>query len=1427
MNFGTPVAITANTVYVASYHAPNGRYAVNTGYFASSGQDLPPLHALANGVSGGNGVYAYGATPAFPTSTFQSSNYWVDVVFVSSAGPDTTPPTVTITTPTSAPTFSTGATPLNLGGTASDNVGVTQVSWTNDRGGSGVATGTASWSVSGVPLQSGVNLITVTARDAANNTGTATLSVTYTPDTTAPTVSGRTPAVGATNVPLGTSVTATFSEALDPATVNTSTFELRNPSGVLVPATVGWNAAALTATLTPSAPLTASTVYTVTLRGGATGMKDLAGNALAADIGWSFTTGTDGCPCTIWPSTATPAVASTSDTRATNLGVKFRSDVSGFITGIRFYKGSANTGTHVGRLWTSTGQLLATATFTGETASGWQQVNFGTPVAITANTVYVASYRAPNGRFAVNSNYFATSGQDRPPLHALQNGVSGGNGVFVRGGASAFPTSTSQASNYWVDVVFVSSLGPDTTAPTVTITAPTSAPTFSTSTNPLTVSGTASDAVGVTQVSWTNDRGGSGVATGTASWSVSGVPLQTGVNLITVTARDAANNLGTDTLSVTYTPDTTAPTVTGRSPAVGATNVALGTNVTATFNEALDPATVSTSTFELRNPGGALVAATVGWNAATLTATLTPSAPLTASTVYTATLRGGATGMKDLAGNALAANVTWSFTTGAGACAANPISTENCLPGNPASEWDISGAGDPNIQGFATDISVNRGSTVSFKVDSASSYRIDIYRMGYYGGMGARKVATIPSVTQQNQPNCLTEASSGLIDCGNWTLSASWAVPANATSGIYFAKLVRADTGGASHIVFVVRDDSSTSDIVFQTSDTTWQAYNNWGGNSLYTGGPGTNPGRAYKVSYNRPFNTREVDGGQDWLFNAEYPMVRWLEANGYNVSYITGVDSDRFGTLLLNHPIYLSVGHDEYWSGAQRANVEAARNAGKHLAFFSGNEIFWKTRWEQSIDGSATAHRTLVSYKETHANAKIDPTAAWTGTWRDPRFSPPADGGRPENALSGTIFMVNGGGPVVGITVPAEDGKMRFWRNTSVANLAAGQSATLPTGTLGYEWDVDADNGFRPSGLFRLSTTTLPNAPVLQDFGSTYSSGTATHSLTLYRHSSGALVFGAGTIQWTWGLDATHDRAGTPADVRMQQATLNLLADMGAQPATRQSGLVAASASTDSVAPSSLVTSPIAGATVQLGQLVTISGTATDAGGGVVGGVEVSVDGGTTWRRANGRESWTFAWTPATLGSVTIRTRAADDSGNLETPGVGTTVTVVNTPGSCPCTIWPSSATPTVVSDSDATGIELGVKFRSDVNGFITGIRFYKGSTNTGTHVANLWTLGGQQLATATFTGETASGWQQVSFPAPVAITANTVYIASYFAPNGRYSVDSPYFASSGQDRPPLHALQDGVSGGNGVYTYSSTSTFPSSTFQSSNYWVDVVFTQ
>ena len=758
----------------------------------------------------------------------------------------------------------------------------------------------------------------------------------------------------------------------------------------------------------------------------------------------------------------------------------------------------------------------------------------------------------------------------------------------------------------------------------------------------------------------------------------------------------------------------------------------------------------------------------------------------------------------------------------------NQIACENTKTGNPKSEWDVSGSGSTTIQGFATQMSVNVSDTVNntvhFKVNTpARSYTVGIYRMGYYQGNGARLIATVnPTATlPQTQPPCLTNATTGLVDCGNWAESASWTVPTSAVSGIYFAKLTRTDgTTGASHVFFVVRNDASTSDLLFQTSDTTWQAYNSYGGNSLYVGSPA---GRAYKVSYNRPFGTRGT-GPEDFVFNSEYPMVRFMEANGYDVSYTSGADTDRGGQQLggrVNKPkAFLSVGHDEYWSGNQRTNVEAARDAGVNLAFFSGNEVFWKTRWENSIDASGTPYRTLVTYKETHANAVIDPQdpPTWTGTWRDPRFSPPADGGRPENRLTGTIFKVNSG--TVNLQVPAADGKMRLWRGTTVATQGAGATATLGTGTVGYEWDEDTDNGFRPPGLIRLSTTQATGVQVLQDYGSTYGGGNATHSLTLYRAPSGALVFGGGTTQWSWGLDSNHDRGSGAASVPMKQATVNLFADFGAQPATLQSGLVAAAKSTDIAAPTVTIAAPTGGSTVQSGAATTISGTATDTGGGVVGGVEVSTDGGSTWHPASGRGTWTYAWTPGTSGTVTIMARATDDSANI---GASASVTVTVTARSCPCSIWGSGATPAVAADPDGTANELGVKFRSDVAGQVTALRFYKGAGNTGSHVGHLWTSTGTQLATVNFTGETASGWQQAALSPSVTLTAGTTYVVSYSAPNGHYAEDDNYFLASATDAPPLHALKDGTDGPNGVYRTGTG--FPTQVYQSANYWVDVVF--
>ncbi|GAA2853748.1 DUF4082 domain-containing protein [Paenarthrobacter ilicis] len=758
--------------------------------------------------------------------------------------------------------------------------------------------------------------------------------------------------------------------------------------------------------------------------------------------------------------------------------------------------------------------------------------------------------------------------------------------------------------------------------------------------------------------------------------------------------------------------------------------------------------------------------------------------------------------------------LTATTAVAAGPCdpVVNAVVCENSKTGSPPSEWDINGAGDDSIQGFATDISVNAGQPIRFKVDTkALNYMIAIYRTGWYGGNGARKIADVtPSVLRQTQPACRSDLTTELYDCGTWAVSATWQVPATAVSGVYIALLTRPDTGAKSHITFIVRNDGNRSAVVFQTADQTWQAYNTYGGSDFYQGAAN---GRAYKVSYNRPMATRDGPGGRDFYFSNEYPMVRFLEQNGYDVSYISGLDSDRSGGELLNHKVFLSVGHDEYWSGPQRANVTAARDAGVNLQFLSGNEMYWRTRFEPSaVDG--TANRTLTCYKETWGNAKIDPSSQWTGTWRDPRFAAQSNGGGlPENALTGTMYMSNHSD--LPVTVKADEGKTRLWRNTSLTSIPAGSSVALAPHTVGYESNEDLDNGFRPAGVIRLSTTVGSVPEYLQDYGNTVAPGSTTHNVTLYRAPSGALVFSAGSVQWTWGLDQEHDGAGAPADVRMRQAQVNLLADMGAQPATRAAGLAAAVASTDTAKPTTTITSPANGATVAHGSSVTVSGTAADVGG-VVAGVEVSTDAGATWHPAQGKQNWTYTYIQKGLSTATVQARAIDDSVNT-----GTAATV-NLTLIGPYSVF-GQTVPVVKDSGDGGAYEMGLRFTPSVDGFITGVRFYKSTANTGTHTGSLWSSTGERLATTTFTNETASGWQTALFSQAVPVAAGQKYTVSYWAPNGHYASKDTQWASFGATDAPLK-----VAGGFGAEpagVYATSSSFPTTSFNGGNYFADAVF--
>lgn len=286
--------------------------------------------------------------------------------------------------------------------------------------------------------------------------------VTAATDTVAPTVVAKTPAPGATNVEAGTPVTARFSEPVDPASV---TMTLTSSAGATVEGTVTYDAPSETATFTPTDPLGDGSFQVAV-----SGAQDLAGNPLATPVIWTFIVGSVQCPCSIWPPDATPTTADSGGTGGAEVGTRFHSDVDGYVTGVRFYKSAANTGTHTGHVWTSGGTLLGSVTFSDETGSGWQTATFANPVAVTAGASYVVSYHSPTGHYSADNGYFSLHGVDNRPLHANKDCCGESNGVY-RSGTSGFPADSWQATNYWVDVVF-DTHATDTVAPSVLSTTP-------------------------------------------------------------------------------------------------------------------------------------------------------------------------------------------------------------------------------------------------------------------------------------------------------------------------------------------------------------------------------------------------------------------------------------------------------------------------------------------------------------------------------------------------------------------------------------------------------------------------------------------------------------------------------------------------------------------------------------------------------------------------------------------------------------------------------------------------------------------------------------------------------------------------------------------------------------------------------------------
>ena len=654
---------------------------------------------------------------------------------------------------------------------------------------------------------------------------------------------------------------------------------------------------------------------------------------------------------------------------------------------------------------------------------------------------------------------------------------------------------------------------------------------------------------------------------------------------IRIRARDAAGNWSDySTPSVPLTTAATGPTVVAglARPVVRSGTVQL--DVTAT------PPGAETIT----SHSWAIVGGGAGSLTNANTATPTYTAPSSGSAVVTVRDTVTASG-----GGSATADVLVSY-------AANIVAAENALTGTARATWDLSSpdlGGHPALQGFCDGFSVNKSDTASFKIaqSDGAGWTAQVYRLGWYNGDGARLYGTLtPSggqlTTSQSQPapgdaDPVTTKLSA--DASNWSASLTWSPPAWAPSGIYILRLNRTG-GGASHVTFVVRDDARAADLMFMPADSTWNAYNAWGGmgtdqytgNSLYYG---TNVDQynadcARFVSYDRPVvNRGAADAGRsygavEWstFFTSEYPMLRFVERNGIDTKYYSCLDAsgDATGTHLKGGSgravvkAAIFVGHNEYWSDAMRAGWESARDAGVSVFSAAGNEVFWRTYGSGTPD-AAGRPRIYECYKSTIGARGSTGRTQWTGSWRDPDGAGKG-GNSPENSFTGTIFVVNGPN-LKSLVVPFAGGysAQPIWRDTSVAALTTGQSFTSPSQILGFEWDTYGPAGTDGAGAsfmasphvrarFCSDVTYAVSGDLLVDAGDVYGSGNATHRLVVYPGGAGAIVFGTGTVNWSLGCDSanTYQQGADNTSNVIQQATLNMLTDMGAPPTTLMSGL-------------------------------------------------------------------------------------------------------------------------------------------------------------------------------------------------------------------------------------------------------------------------------
>jgi hypothetical protein len=452
-----------------------------------------------------------------------------------------------------------------------------------------------------------------------------------------------------------------------------------------------------------------------------------------------------------------------------------------------------------------------------------------------------------------------------------------------------------------------------------------------------------------------------------------------------------------------------------------------------------------------------------------------------------------------------------------------PTTAENARAGT--SDWRLSDEAKNNeIAGYASATSINRGESIDFFVNTTDAmFRLDIFRMGWYSGLGGRRMLATQTLAGEVQAACPPQKDTRMIQC-RWHKSYTLSVPNDPDhsqwmSGYYVAKLT-GSSGKQSYIIFVVRDDTRPSEVLMQAGVTTYQAYNSWGGTSLYS------TPRAVKVAFDRPY-ARGAGTGD--FFYWEYGMVRFLEREGYDVTYSTNIDTHlhRPGSP---HRLFLVAGHDEYWTWEMRNHVKGARDAGMNLAFFAANIGYWQIRLEDGPDGAP--NRVQVCYK--HPKPYRDPYAAHTDNTRflTTTMFRRAPVHRPEARLVGVMHQ---DGDPADTDYQVADPNSWVFAKTGVAR------GDLLKGVVGYETDAVAKSS--PANVH-----VVAHAEFMVPHKKTQIKKTA--DAVTYVADSGAAVFAAGSLQWSWGLDQPgetlpfHPNRSSEA---VMQVTRNVLAHAGA----------------------------------------------------------------------------------------------------------------------------------------------------------------------------------------------------------------------------------------------------------------------------------------